>query len=245
MSDAFVQAVLAYSPKGFYLLNDAVGILIAKDSSGNGYDGAVNGGFAFGQPSLLKGSGLHSALDDGSSGYITLPAAMKPDGWSLFTVLAWFQLTSQSFGANARIASNGHTDSDSKGFQCMIPSNGASGQDGFTLGTTAGQDGVKFAQTVIAGTPHMYAATYDGSIIKLFLDASFQNSHAHTGTIIAGDTVINIGRGVPYNGDFFPGALGPMAFINAALNQAQLSTLNQLGLASNICGVRRRRWRHG
>jgi hypothetical protein len=69
-SAEFASEVLADGPVGYWRLGESPGSTTAADASGNGGDGAVSGGVAFGQPGLHGGD--TAALFDGATGRITV-----------------------------------------------------------------------------------------------------------------------------------------------------------------------------
>ena len=71
----------------------------ANDSSGNGFNGTVNGGVTFGQSSLLKGDAGTAALFNGSNAFITVPVPRQSNWAQGVTFEFWHQLSSGA-GAN-------------------------------------------------------------------------------------------------------------------------------------------------
>lgn len=90
----YAPVVLADQPVAYWPLTEVAGTT-ARDVTGNGYNGTLQGGVTPGQPGPLF-SGEPAMGLDGSTGYIAAPPTLQPP--LPLTLEAWIYLT--SYGAN-------------------------------------------------------------------------------------------------------------------------------------------------
>jgi len=69
---------------------------------------------------------------------------------------------------------------------------------------------------------HHVAATYDGSIMKIYLDGELKATKAVTGNIIANTDPLSIGTQVGYSGEYFQGSLDEVRVWNRALTECEI-----------------------
>lgn len=80
-------------------------------------------------------------------------------------------------------------------------------------------------------TWHHLALTYDGSIIKLYLDGVLVNSRAATGTIDANTNVLALGNQTGF-GEFYGGRVDELRLWNVARTQAQIAASKDVEIAA-------------
>jgi hypothetical protein len=87
---AYVHAVLADGPVGYWRLGEDIGT-IAHDSSGNGLDGIYQGNVTYGRPGAIVGDPDTAIVLDGSTAFVRIPSSPRIDGItnSDVTVEAW------------------------------------------------------------------------------------------------------------------------------------------------------------
>ncbi len=85
MANAYQSAVLALNPTIYMPMDDAAGV-VAADISGNGYNGALHGGYIRGLP-LPTGSKTRSTFFDGSTGYLSNGARFTTQ--HILTLVFW------------------------------------------------------------------------------------------------------------------------------------------------------------
>lgn len=94
----YIAALMAYSPAGLWMLNDAPGSTLAKDISGSGNHGTIQppppaDGVSLWRTSPFPASRSPAAAFDGSTGYVSVPnAASLNVGTGPFTVGFWFKV---------------------------------------------------------------------------------------------------------------------------------------------------------
>ncbi len=232
---AFYQAVRSLSGLlGYWRLNERSGVS-AYDSSINGNTGTITGGVTLGQAGNLQGmneSSDPSMLFNGSSGYISLPAAVSTNGLTALSIGVWIKLG--TYTNNPRVIANSHADFDTGGgFELAIagPSsggfpNGGAGTVGLALGTGSTAGLLSSTAQLAVGAWHFVAFTWDGSTIKFYLDGSAQvATTSFSGTIGTAGAVINIGRDPVYSGDYFTGDIQTVFLCSSALSAATISAL--------------------
>jgi hypothetical protein len=218
---SYKSAILVDSPQAYYRLGEASGTT-ANDSSGNGYNGTLSGTVTLSQAGALEQDTNKAMLFDGSSGYVALASGMSTSGYSALTVELWMNLANTSFGQNARILANDHTDSNNKGFQLAVNAGGAGGF--FGLGFGSYQVGADFSGSFSANTWYHLVATYDGTTIQLYVNGVANGSATVGGSIAAAGFPINIGRNPAYAGDYFPGTLDEIAIYSVALSASRVAS---------------------
>ena len=97
----------------------------------------------------------------------------------------------------------------------LLPSGG-----GTFSGTVAFVSGAK-ANPVNTWT-HL-ALTYDGAMLRLYVNGSLAASQARTGAIQTNSSPVRIGGNVPY-GQFFQGLIDEVRIYNRALSQTEIQT---------------------
>lgn len=172
----FATEVFADGPIGFWRLGEGPGSVIAADASGNGNNGTCSGGITFGQPGF---DGDTAALFDGATGriivlnsnslnppHITMEAKVRWDGPNDFyqRILeksSFPQLAQYGFG----ILPDGHVRVELR-----------------TSSATTSVD-VDSINAVARGAEAHVVATYDGNVIRIYLNG-FLDSETHApGTI--------------------------------------------------------------
>lgn len=73
LMSSYAEIILADRPLGYWKLDETAGA-IARDSSGKGHDGKIQGGVQLGGAGIAPGN--HSAGFDGATGHVELPAAL-------------------------------------------------------------------------------------------------------------------------------------------------------------------------
>lgn len=87
---------------------------------------------------------------------------------------------------------------------------------------------------------HHVAATYDGSIMKIYLDGVLKATKVVTGNIIVNTDALTIGTQSGYSGEYFQGSLDEVRIWNRALTECeidnnmtcQINPVGQLGLSA-------------
>jgi Concanavalin A-like lectin/glucanases superfamily len=224
----------------YYRLQDSYGVTVA-DSSGNGYNGTTNNdglgnplGIQQGQASLMTAKGSRSTLFDGTVGYITLPSSLNPSGWTAITVELWLKLTSITAGFEFVIANSTNPVSNHNGFQLIVPPSGHSNAGTFEIGTGSSGYSLSFGTAnFTAATNHHLVMTYDGAIMRVYVDgAAATSTTAATGAIAAASSPILLGKD-PASANYAPMYMSEVAiYKNVALSQVQVTNHYNAGVSS-------------
>jgi len=192
----------------------------ASDSSGNGNDGTLNG------PTWVAGR-VGSALSfDGTSDYVDVPDDDTLDLTTGATVMGWVKVDATTGYVQVLV---------SKWFACpgewesawvfeMEP-DGITARWSTTIGT--GFDMLLSNSTVPLGTWFHYAATYDGSVKKIYINGQETASRAVPGTLGTNSNPLEIGRNafvtcLPEQRNWFKGTLDDIRIYNRALTAQEI-----------------------
>lgn len=217
--NAYDAYLASLKPVAWWKLADAPGSLIARDASGNGYDGTVNGGVTFGETGPLGGTPPKSygALFDGSTGYVQ--TSLIPSG-SALTVLAWARITNAGLlTTQTRLMAAGGA--GSQGFDVPVRGKGAS--ISIELDTSSGQQIVSGTTDITDGFYHMSGFTYTGTEMYAYVDGVQEGETAQTGSFVA--TFAALLGSYTSAGDFFPGDIAQVAIFDTALTPTQIAEL--------------------
>ncbi len=217
-----------------WMLNDTSGT-VATDSNGLA-DGTYTGGFTLNSDSKVT---TQSTQFNGSTGYVTVPHNTRFSPGYLFgfmSVEAWFNL--DTVGANQTIAGKGDVDAarevdDGYEWQFRISSSNKLEfyilyQDGTTYVVATG------TTTIASGSWYHAVATWDGKIIKLYLNGDFEaTARLETGFLIntplANTSALNIGRMADAS-EYLDGYLNAVAFYNVVLSPTEIAGHYNIGI---------------
>lgn len=176
-SSAFAAEVLADGPIGYWRLGEVAGSLTAADASGNRNDGAASGGVTFGQPGFHGGD--TAALFDGRTGriivensnslnppHITIEAKVRWDGPNdlyqrILEKSSFPELAQYGLG----ILPDGHIHVELR-----------------TSSAPASVD-VDSVAVVARGAEIHVVATYDGDVIRIYLNGTLDSEARAPGSI--------------------------------------------------------------
>ncbi len=201
---------------GHWALNESAG-MIASDSSGNNNAGTLVNGPVW-NPAGRVGGALSF---DGVNDYVSLgnPAQLIPG--STITLAGWVKLTTTS--GNRTIISK---------YDTVAPANETllRYQTGGELFCAIGGTGFAAPLGLVTGQWYHTACTYDGAMIRMYLNGVEVASRAKTGPIADEvGTKWLIGARSPANpGGFMQGLLDDMRIYNRALTPADITALNGL-----------------
>jgi glucose/arabinose dehydrogenase/chitodextrinase len=194
-----------------YAFNEASGATVS-DASGNGNTGTINGATRTTQGrygSALSFDGLSNLVVINASSTLNVTSAMTLEAWVFPTVAQSGWRTILQREVDAYFLNAGHT--------------GGSGwpAGGGTLGGNVTFVGATAANPLNTWT-HV-ALTYDGSLLRLYVNGNLVASQPASGTIQTNSSPLRIGGNVPY-GEFFGGLIDEVRIYNRALSQAEIQT---------------------
>jgi hypothetical protein len=194
----------------------------AKDSSGKGNDGDIEGG-----PKWVNGKFGRAMEFNGQTDYIVIKDSDSLD-LNHMTAAAWVNLA--SYAEDQRII----TKEEGTGDPYSVYSFQVSGA-GFTkLEFRPTLDGTRQRVPSNADLPlgqwtHV-AATYDGEAVVLYIDGVVDKEQPATGEMMVNDKDVWIGASEFWTPRFFDGIMDEAVLFNVALSQDDVRTLMDTGL---------------
>ena len=186
-----------------------------KDSSGNGNNGTI--GTATWTPYGKYGSALSF---DGVTSFVTINDSASLDLTTGMTLEAWVDPpTADSTWSD--IIYKGKGGVDNYYIEASSPFNYAPGCGGVLGGTSTTIFDTN--QLTLAQVWTHLAATYDGSLLKFYVNGTQVASQPQTGNIMTSTGTLQIG-GDTSNGQYFTGGIDDVRIYNYALTPAQIQT---------------------
>ncbi|WHT17136.1 PQQ-dependent sugar dehydrogenase [Crossiella sp. CA-258035] len=184
----------------------------AADDSGSGRTGTVTGA-----QWVTTGKFGRALRFDGVDDWVTVPnhASLSP---ARFTLSAWVQPSAASTQWRT-IALRETTNGLSYGLYASSPSRGpgaAARVGGVERDTVSGT-------ALPAGQWSYVSATYDGSVLRLYVNGSLVASQAVAGSVTASSGVLRIGGNAVWRNEFFAGLIDEVRLYDRALSPAELT----------------------
>jgi hypothetical protein len=205
---------------GIWFFDDGGGG-VAKDSSGNGNDGTLNG------PTWTSKGTFDGALEfDGAGSYIEFATgeSMKTPH---FTIMAWFN--TRKVTGYGHIFQTGNDWNDMAGYVFRVHQDGTV-QAGLAFGPGNATTFVT-GPAIQANTWYHMALTFDGTTATLYLDGVNVASGAGQGKIMYDNQPVRIGSLSNAVGSAFDGFIDEVALFNMALEADDIQTIMDRGLA--------------
>lgn len=215
----YQATILADTPIAYYRLDELQGT-IADDSSGNAYQGSINGGVTLGAASLLTDpadTGDTAMTFNGASGFIgSLSTSMIPTGAHAWSLECWCRVSSLPTNQwNAMVGWGNRAALQ----MAVLYMNNTSSVYTFQIGFFGS---MLVGSTFTTNTTYHVVGTYDGTNVRLYVN----------GALVAGPTAfalnlvanfVAIGADGASVVEFYPGTLDECAFYNYALSAVQVS----------------------
>jgi hypothetical protein len=183
----------------------------AKDSSGHGHDGTLNG-----DPKWVGGP-LGGALDfDGTNDFVEIPDDPGLSITGAITIAAWTNMRTTSSGEMAILSKGGWATND-------LPYELTEERGGvifWQFYNDAGRD----SNSPSAGEWHHIAATYDGKVFKCYIDGVLAQEWAYAGAMPKNTASVTIGRR-SRGGTFFNGMIDDVRLYDRALTAGQINVV--------------------
>lgn len=223
------------NPIAYYPLNNS-----ADDYSGNGNNGIINGGVTavsdrFNNPcSALK--------FDGASGYIEVPNSTSLSSpQTAITITAWYKLTnlnttnywltivckgtvSKESDENPqyRLQAQQNRQVESNTCSNFTPSMSST----ISLKSTYARCDMDLNKHFFEPDVwHFYAATYDGSTMKCFMDGKKIFEDNFSTTFTTNNSSLFIGKDEPGNNEYFNGCLDELKIYNSCLSETEIAKI--------------------
>jgi hypothetical protein len=242
---AYAPTVLAHSPAAYWRLGDSSGATMS-DSSPNGNTGTYRNGVVLGAPGGLSGNGDTAASFDGSDDYASVPNSASLNGaGTAITLEALVKPASGSVNLQKPILLKSYTSHDPPYYQYglfLYPS--ASVIFGLSIGG-AYVNLVANNTGWVAGQWSHFAATYDGSTMRIYVNGTQVASKAQTGAVNTYATPLDIGayENLPKVSSYTLGgvidevAIYPSALSSAVVQADSAAALGTGPSCANISGA--------
>jgi hypothetical protein len=217
-----------------WMLNDTSGT-VATDSNSLA-NGTYTGGFTLNSDSKVTDQ---STLFNGSTGYVTVPHSTRFSPGYFFgfmTVEAWINL--DTVASNQTIMGKGDTDGAREvddGYEWKFRVSSTGKLEFYILYPDETTYVVATGTTTIAASSWYHVvATWDGKVIKLYLNGDFEGSgRLETGFLIntpmANTSALNIGR-MPDASEYLDGYMNAVALYNVVLSPTEIAGHYNIGV---------------
>jgi hypothetical protein len=222
---SLVVASLGFcNPVAIWLFDEGKGDTV-KDSSGNGNNGKITG------TSLWVDGKFQKALyfDGGAKGvdYVTVPDSNSLDPEDAITMMAWVKLDQISGWKLLFKKEAVYEPTLSEGKVVVYIANPSE----------AWKDPAQGATSIKQGEWYHIAGTFDGAVIRAFVNGKVDGEATYKGTIGVTDRVIMMGTNVVNNQPMrncqpLFGAMDDVAIFDNALSESEITSLMTKGLAS-------------
>ncbi|MCX6924041.1 MAG: hypothetical protein NT154_12655, partial [Verrucomicrobia bacterium] len=192
----------------------------ARDASGNGNDGTVNGAV----PTSDRNGKAGGAYYFGRGNYILVPNSTTLNSpASQVTVCAWARIDAldggrSDWGPIVCKATSGSW------HYCLEAYNGGSGGPPTALFLGAGI-GMSISPAVNLGQWHYLVATYDGAVAIAYQDGREVGRISFSGSLSVNNDPVYIGADLPGSAEYMIGAIDEVRIYNRALNGAEVAAL--------------------
>jgi hypothetical protein len=222
--------VTAAAPLAWWKLADASGSGTAADSSGNSHPGTATS-VTFGNTNEAVTGNTSASFASGSTSRII--SSYNPS-FAELTVECWVNLNGLTQTGNPRLIASSHTDADSRGFQLYLDPT-----PHIYIGFNPGTANVKATRALSATGWNHLAATYDGTVLSLYVNGVLAGAVTTGGTISTGTAAgIGLGYGAAYAGDYLNGLLSEAAVYGTALTSQQIAARFTAGPAGTGTPIR-------
>lgn len=215
----YAGAVLGDQPVSYWRLNETAGTT-ATDLVGSN-PGTYTGGYALNQTALITNDTVAKSVAlNGSTAYATIPNSGNLQISNAITLECWVKMGSSVVGIQEFVA---------KQLAYLLRNNSGSVQ--FVLFFGGVPVVINVPSQFVANTVYHVVGTYDGSIIRLFVNGSQVGFQAQTGPIDASIKPLDIGA-ADSAGEFFNGNIEEVAVYNYTLSPTKITAHRTAGVSS-------------
>jgi len=225
-----IQAGTAHSgnlitsiPISQWSFDDGAGCMITDSVDGN--NGSLGPICPSNLPLFIAGKVNGALLFDGVDDYVVVNNAANLNPTGAITLAAWVKWNIiPSTGLSWASIINKNSDN-----QYRLHHNTTNTSFEFAVRTTGGGKWVTSTTVPAMGVWYFVAATYDGLIMKIYVNGTLENSIAHSGTLSTSSSAVNIGKRAVSNDRFFNGTIDEASIYSNALTAAEIQTLYLAG----------------
>jgi len=200
---------------GYWSFDDIQGTVV-PDLSGTGNDGTINGA-----PVSIEGPFGNALQLDGASDYVDCGNAESLNITDKLTVSAWVRTVDAGDPAGGEMGGQNHYVSKDNSYQFKHRTN---------LLIFAIWDGGPYATRIsidnsFNGEWHHVVGTYDGKVLKTYVDGNLEGDAPHEGSIDLNGHNVNIGKNPNRNDQNFKGAIDEVMIYARDLNASHVQDL--------------------
>jgi large repetitive protein len=217
----YQDLVLADGPVAYWRLGDASTVL--QDASGNGHHGAASGNATLAATGLIAGNPDGALRLDGATGYVAVPDHARLRFTSAITIEAWVWADAFDHVAGGefpRIVQKGVAVPTEPNYALLVAQVGTS-NTAVARFELQGVAIVSGGTVLLPNTVYYLVATYDGTMVRLYVDGKLDAAIAAVGTLVVSIDEVNIGRRQDGN-RYWAGTLDEIALYAKALTEAQI-----------------------
>jgi len=218
---AYRSAVAADNPVAYWRLDETGGATATDLQSA--HHGSYVSSPALGQPGAIENDPDPGVGFNGSSQYVSVPYSPALNT-AIFSAEAWAHPTGGSGAYRGVLASRSYP-------QGWVLYASASNVWEFWLNSGAGIVSVSGGPVALNAWTHL-AATFDGSVARLYVNGALAGSAAVTSYNPQTSAALAIGQSEPGAGFWFPGRLDEPAVYNTALSASRVQIHFQAGAAA-------------
>ncbi len=191
----------------------------SQDISGNGHDGTLFNGATYDAGKLGQAFSF-----DGTNDYLAGPVIPEINPNS-FSIALWVNAVAE--GGNRLLADSSHGGTRNgsinwEGFALQLT--GANTVD-FAFGNGSGFPHVTSTSIVADNSFHHVAATFDGSVLSMYVDGVFENSASYSGTPMISGRPFRLGNHDQLTNRALDGLLDDVRLYNEVLSPGQIAGL--------------------
>lgn len=213
----YSDRILSLMPLAYYRLGEASGTTM-NDSSGNSRNGTYTS-VTLGAASLVADTDTAGSFN-GTSSDASVPNGLWMDVDQAFTVEAWIKTNATGY---REIAAQYATTSNRAWEFRLDTTAGALNFIKLAGGTTSSIGTTSIRDNAV----HYVVATYDGSNIKLYVDAALNQTTPSTGSMVG--TTANLHIGNRTGTQYFSGIIDEIALYGYVLSAAQIADTYSVG----------------
>ena len=211
------------NPISRWALDDNTGCTATDSYDSN--NGTLSPNCASNSPTWTTGKENSALSFDGSDDYVTVANASNLNPETAVTVSAWIKWDIDPTTGNARaqiLSKNGDD-------QYQLQHNSGNTAFEFAVNTSSGRQVIVGTTTPAQNTWYFVAGTYDGQILKLYVNGGLDSSTSGDGDILSSTGAFDIGRRSVDTDRYFDGIIDEVSMWNRALSASEINSLYLIG----------------